>query len=192
MALESKLVFCGPMGAGKTTAIRAISEIPPISTEVVNTDFSESAKEETTVALDYGELTLDTGQKLLLYGTPGQRRFEFMWPVVARGALGIVILLDQTRPDPRDDLEGFLDAFETQILDGRVVVVVGRLQHGVDAALRAYRELLGQRGMFAPVMPADVRRRDDVLKVLTVLFHQIEACSSTDDDTLLSDLLATG
>ncbi len=192
MAIESKLVFCGPMGAGKTTAIRAISEIPPISTDVINTDFSESAKDETTVALDYGELTLEDGQKLLLYGTPGQRRFEFMWPLVARGALGIVILLDQSRPDPHGDLEGFLDAFETQIVDGRVVVAVGRLQQGVDAALQAYRELLGRRGLFAPVMPADVRRRDEVLRVLRVLFHQIEACSAGDEDTLLSDLLAAG
>jgi hypothetical protein len=113
-----------------------------------------------------------------------------MWPVIARGALGIVILLDQSRPDPQQDLASFLDAFEPQIVDGRVVVAVGRLGHGIDATLQSYRELLGRRGLFAPVMPADVRRREDVLAVLRVLFHQVEACAEADEDHLLSDLLA--
>lgn len=158
-----------------------------------STPTSRSRKQdETTVALDYGELTLEDGQKLLLYGTPGQRRFEFMWSLVARGALGIVVLIDPSRPDPLADLDGFLDAFQAQIADGRVVAAIGRLHHPIDASLQSYRERLGRRGMFAPVMPADVRRREDVLHVLRVLFHQIEACASVDEDALLSDLLATG
>ncbi|WP_245391541.1 GTP-binding protein [Thioflexithrix psekupsensis] len=76
---EIKIVFTGSMGAGKTTAIAAISEIPVINTDVRATDPTTlQRKATTTVAMDYGELTLEDGQKLRLYGTPGQLRFEYM------------------------------------------------------------------------------------------------------------------
>jgi len=171
---EIKLLFAGPMGAGKTTAIRAISEIEPISTEVENTDFTESDKAETTVAMDYGELTLDTGHKLRLYGSPGQRRFEFMWPLLAEGALGVVVLLDNSRPDPLADLDDFLTAFGSQIGTGRIVVAVGRLHSHPHPSLDDYLNAVASRGQFLPVIDADVRRRDDVIGVLDVLFEQIQ------------------
>jgi len=172
---EIKLLFAGPMGAGKTTAIRAISQIEPIHTEVANTDFSESGKAETTVALDYGELVLDNGHTLRLYGSPGQRRFEFMWPLLAEGALGVVVLLDNSRPDPLDDLQVFLDAFARQIGAGRVVVAVGRLDTHPQPGLDDYVEAIAARGEFLPVLDVDVRRRADVTGLLDVLFDQIEA-----------------
>jgi signal recognition particle receptor subunit beta len=172
---EIKLLFAGPMGAGKTTAIRAISEIEPISTEVANTDLDESDKAETTVAMDYGELTLDTGHIVHLYGSPGQRRFEFMWPLLAEGALGVLVLLDNSRPDPLADLSGFLDAFAAQIDGGRVVIAVGRLDTHAHPSLDDYVEAIAARGQFLPVVDVDVRRRDDVLALLDVLFSQIEA-----------------
>lgn len=175
---EIKLLFAGPMGAGKTTAIRAISEIEPISTEVANTDFDECNKAETTVAMDYGELTLDTGHVVHLYGSPGQRRFEFMWPLLAQGALGVIVLLDNSRPDPLADLSGFLDAFAAQIDGGRIVVAVGRLDTHAQPSLDAYIDAIAARGQFLPVLDADVRRREDVLGVLDVLFSQIETAGS--------------
>lgn len=172
---EIKLLFAGPMGAGKTTAIRAISEIEPISTEVANTDQVESSKAETTVAMDYGELTLDTGDKLRLYGSPGQKRFEFMWPLLAEGALGVVVLLDNSRADPLADLHDFLAAFDPQIGAGRVVIAVGRLASHPRPSLDDYLAAVSQRGQFLPVVDADVRRRDDVIGVLEVLFEQLNA-----------------
>ncbi|MCQ4164660.1 GTP-binding protein [Tahibacter harae] len=176
---EIKLLFAGPMGAGKTTAIRAISEIEPISTEVENTDFSESDKAETTVAMDYGELTLDSGDKLRLYGSPGQKRFEFMWPLLAQGALGVVVLLDNSRPEPLADLEDFLSAFSGLIEAGRVVVAVGRLETHPQPGLDDYLASVSRRGQFLPVIGADVRRRDDVVGMLELLFEQIESTAST-------------
>ncbi len=172
---EIKLLFAGPMGAGKTTAIRAISQIEPISTEVANTDFSESGKAETTVALDYGELALDNGHTLRLYGSPGQRRFEFMWPLLAEGALGVVVLLDNSRADPLADLNLFLDAFARQIGAGRVVVAVGRLDSHPQPGLDDYVAAVAARGEFLPVLEVDVRRRADVTGLLDVLFDQIES-----------------
>jgi signal recognition particle receptor subunit beta len=177
---EIKLLFAGPMGAGKTTAIRAISEIDPISTEVANSDLDECNKAETTVAMDYGELTLDTGHVVHLYGSPGQRRFEFMWPLLAEGALGVVVLLDNARPDPLADLSIFLDAFVAQIDHGRLVVAVGRLDTHARPSLDDYVDAIAARGQFLPVVNADVRRRDDVLGVLDVLFSQIEATGRGD------------
>lgn len=171
---EIKLLFAGPMGAGKTTAIRAISEVEPIATEVANTDLVESSKDETTVAMDYGELTLDSGEKLRLYGSPGQRRFDFMWRLLADGALGVIVLLDNSRPDPLDDLQHFVTAFEPMILAGRVVIAPGRLDTHPEPSLDDYMARLDALGHFLPVVPVDVRRRDDVLRVLDVLFEQIE------------------
>ncbi|HVJ62570.1 MAG TPA: ATP/GTP-binding protein, partial [Tahibacter sp.] len=142
---EVKLLFAGPMGAGKTTAIRAISQIEPISTEVENTDFSESTKAETTVAMDYGEITLDTGDKLRLYGSPGQKRFEFMWPLLARDALGVVVLIDNSRSDPLADLDDYLSAFTPQIGAGRVVVAVGRLDTHPQPTLDDYIDAVSRR-----------------------------------------------
>lgn len=171
---DVKLLFAGPMGAGKTTAIRTISEVEPIATEVANTDLSESSKLETTVAMDYGELTLDTGDKLRLYGSPGQRRFDFMWRLLADGALGVIVLLDNSRDDPLDDLDHFVAAFATMIAAGRVVIAPGRLETHPSPSLDDYLAHLDTLGHFLPVVPADVRRRDDVLRVLDVLFEQIE------------------
>ena len=177
---EVKLLFAGPMGAGKTTAIRAISQIEPINTEVENTDFSESSKAETTVAMDYGELTLDTGDKLRLYGSPGQKRFEFMWPLLARDALGVIVLIDNSRPDPLADLNDYLSAFTQQIGVGRVVVAVGRLDTHPKPSLDDYIDAVSRRGQFLPVVGADVRRREDVVGVLDILFEQIESLDNGD------------
>ena len=127
-----KIVFTGPMGAGKTTAIGMLSEMPPISTE---THSSESDKAGTTAAFDYGEYRLADGTLVRLFGTPGQLRFDFMWEVLAQGAIGIVILLDDRRPDPVADALNFLSEFPMQAAIGATVVGLGRF--GTGAALEA-------------------------------------------------------
>jgi signal recognition particle receptor subunit beta len=170
-----KLLFVGSMGAGKTTAISRVSDIPPISTDVTNSSRAEHEKSTTTVALDYGECLLPDGNKLLLYGAPGQERFRFMWRIVARGVVGIVFLVDNSRPDPLGDLSGFLDAF-ADLLDHTVAVVgVGRTSEHPAPAMEAYYDLLQARGLPLPVFAVDVREREDVLLLLDCLFHQIEA-----------------
>ena len=178
-----KLVFAGSMGAGKTTAIRAISEIEPISTEVANTDRSEFDKDETTVAMDYGEVTLRSGEKLGLYGTPGQLRFDFMWQIVATGALGIVVLVDNSRPDPLSDLTRYLSVFRSHAQSGAIVVAIGRMETHPTPSLADYSQHLEDLQLIIPMMPADVRSREDVIEVLEVLFHQIEATDNHAPDS---------
>ena len=83
----NKLVFVGSMGAGKTTAVRAISDVEPVSTEMPMSSDAMGDKVETTVALDYSSIELDDGELLHVYGVPGQRYLDFMWPMVCEGAL---------------------------------------------------------------------------------------------------------
>lgn len=173
---EYKILFVGSMGAGKTTAIAAISEIPPASTDVLNSDRAGFDKSHTTVAMDYGEITLDGGDKLRLYGTPGQARFDFMWTIVGAGALGVILLIDHGRPDPVADLKDYAKRFAPMIRRACGVVAVGRLpEHEASAAVADYHQALAELELAIPVFSVDVRRRADVLLLLEALLGQIEA-----------------
>lgn len=77
---QHKIVFAGTMGAGKTEAIRSLSDVPILQTEAFNTDQNTHQKLQTTVGIDYGEIVLENGTTVGLYGTPGQSRFDFLWP----------------------------------------------------------------------------------------------------------------
>lgn len=177
MAREFKLLFAGAMGAGKTTAIRAISDVPPVNTEAENLDKARHGKAETTVGLDYGEALLDGGEKLRLYGLPGQERFDFMWKILCQGALGVVLLADNGQPDPVAALDPYLGAFAELARGGAMVVGVGRLADG-PARIADYAAALRARGLRLPVFAVDVRRREDVLLLLEALLQQIEACET--------------
>jgi hypothetical protein len=172
---EHKIVICGPMGVGKTTAIAAVSERPPILTEVRNLDTGSHAKASTTVAMDYGEVTLDGGDRLRLYGTPGQDRFDFMWRVVARDALGIVVLADNSRADPLADTRRYLDVFADAIGKSCGVIGVTRGSEHPNPGVADYAALAAEFELALPVFSVDPRSRRDVLLLLDILFHQIEA-----------------
>lgn len=170
---DHKIIFTGTTGAGKTTAIGAISEVPPVSTDVRNTDASV-AKATTTAGLDYGELTLDNGETLRLYGTPGQQRFDFMWKILARGALGVVILIDNSRDDPLADLGMYLDGFKQLIDHAACVVGVGRMDQHAHPDLEQFAARLQSHGVLCPVLPVDVRDRTQVTQLLDMLLLQLE------------------
>lgn len=171
---EYKIVFTGTMGAGKTTAIAAISETAPVVTDVTNTD-SSLAKSATTVGLDFGQLTLDNGDRLRLFGTPGQSRFDFMWRILAQNALGVIILIDNSRPDPLADLDMYLDGFAQELARMPCTVGVGRTQNHPSPALDDFSLRLERRGLVLPVLPVDVRQKDDVAMLIDTLLAQVEA-----------------
>lgn len=175
---QYKLVFTGTMGAGKTTAITAISQIAPVRTDVVSSEAVLAGKPTTTAAMDYGEVTLAQGDVLRLYGTPGQVRFNFMWKILAEGALGVIVLVDNRRPDPLADLREYLQAFSEVVGKSRAVVGICRRDTHPQPDLDAFYAVTAELGLQAPVISVDVRKREDVLLLLDILFHQIEAAES--------------
>ncbi len=171
--IEHKILFTGTMGAGKTTAIQAVSEIPPVTTDVLNSDLT-LGKEKTTVALDYGEVSLGRGERLKLYGTPGQERFSFMWKILAEGALGLVILIDHSRPDPLADLAVYLGNFKKLIRNTGCVIGISKMDGSKAPTLESFIDVLQQNDLVCPVIPVDVREKQQVLWVLDLLLTQLE------------------
>src|SRR3978361_815138 len=127
-----KVVVTGPFAAGKTTLIRTISEITVLSTERGVTDTTRKRKAETTVAMDFGRITIDRDLVLYLFGTPGQDRFDFMWEILSEGMLGYVLLIGAARPDSIGEAASILSAFRAM---AHVPFVVGyNRADGLDEA----------------------------------------------------------
>lgn len=106
-----KMVVTGPFSAGKTEFISSISEIDVVSTERRISDATSRMKKETTVAMDFGRITVDEDLVLYLFGTPGQKRFDFMWEILSEGMLGFVVLVDSVRPETFREARRILDIF---------------------------------------------------------------------------------
>src|SRR3990170_972873 len=124
-----KVVVTGPFSAGKTTLIRTISEITVLSTERGITDSTRSRKAETTVAMDFGRITIDRDLVLYLFGTPGQDRFDFMWEILGEGMIGYLLLVDVSREESVQEAAGILEAFRRM---ARVPFVVGLNRASAD------------------------------------------------------------
>lgn len=174
-APELKVVFTGPMGAGKTTAIRGISQGQTLSTEVPISQGAQGDKRSTTVGLDYGECALGEGLVLKLFGTPGQERFRFMWDILARGAFGVVVLTDNSQGDPLAQTLHYLQAFAPHLPARRMVVGVGRLDSPGSPGLDEHCAHLARHGFAqVPVIDADARRAEDMRVLLSVLVSMVE------------------
>jgi uncharacterized protein len=106
-----KMVISGAVNAGKTEFIKSISEIEVVSTERRATDDTKLIKKETTVAMDFGRIAISEDLVLHLFGTPGQKRFDFMWEILSEGMLGLIILVDSTRPETFRETNRIIDFF---------------------------------------------------------------------------------
>ncbi|HSG25665.1 MAG TPA: ATP/GTP-binding protein [Anaerolineales bacterium] len=106
-----KMVVTGPFNSGKTEFIQTVSEIDVVSTERRITSAAEKVKESTTVAMDFGRITVDDELVLYLFGTPGQKRFDFMWEILSEGMLGFIVMVDSTRPETFREARGILETF---------------------------------------------------------------------------------
>ncbi|MDP3010368.1 MAG: ATP/GTP-binding protein [Methylococcales bacterium] len=171
---QYKIIFTGPVGAGKTTAINSISDLPPIKTDAAASDMTKSKKSATTVAMDYGVMNLPGGEKLHLYGTPGQERFDFMWDILVTRGIGLVLLLDNTRADPFVDMKFFLDAFDKFIGDTAVAVGVTQMDVSAKPTIEDYQIQLGGMGLKLPVFAVDARVRNDVSILIQSLLYSLD------------------
>ena len=168
-----KIVFGGGMGSGKSQAILSLSEIPVFSTEALNTDEVAHFKMQTTVGIDYGEITINEHLKIGLYGTPGQQRFSFMWPAIAKGALGIVILVDHSAANPLADLQTYIDSFAGG-MDRIVIIGVTHVDIADNRSLSIYRDFLRKSKCNYPIYAVDTRRREDVLLLIETIIVSLE------------------
>lgn len=164
-----KIVVTGPFGAGKTTFIRTISDSGVLSTERTTAEVGPVGKTQTTVAMDFGRLTVDRDLALSLFGTPGQGRFEFMWEILGAGMLGFIVLLDATRPEPANEAEGLLTTFR-RISSAPFVVAMNRADALTPAAESGVRRALALEPA-VPVVGCDATDRASVKSVLLTLLH---------------------
>jgi hypothetical protein len=169
-----KIVIAGGFGVGKTTAVASISEIAPLTTEEAMTavaagidDIGDvTTKTTTTVAMDFGCITLDESLKLYLFGTPGQDRFGFMWDDLALGALGALVIVDSRR---LEDCYPAIDYFEQ--LDLPFVVAVNRFDGQITLDLDAIRWAL-DIDEDTPVITFDARDRRSVRDALLAVLDR--------------------
>jgi small GTP-binding protein len=106
-----KMVVTGPFNAGKTEFIQTVSEIDVVSTERKISSEAERIKDATTVAMDFGRITVDDTLVLYLFGTPGQKRFDFMWEILSEGMLGFIVMVDSARPETFREARSILETF---------------------------------------------------------------------------------
>lgn len=169
-----KLVFAGPVGAGKSTAIQSLSDIEVVRTEANASDDVKLMKKTTTVAMDYGLMKLPSGDQVRLYGTPGQKRFDFMWDILTENALGLVLMLRGSAPDPVADLRTYVTEFREFIDRTALVVGVTHTDQGGWQARQLIAQELVNMGLPPVAMDTDARNREHMATLIKSLIYGID------------------
>ena len=167
----TKIVVTGPFNAGKTTFIRTISEITVLSTERSVTGDEGARGDRTTVAMDFGRITVAPDLALYLFGTPGQERFEFMWDILAEGMLGFVLMVDAAREDSMEEARRIRAHF-AELADVPFIVAINKAEGDEPALIAEVRGALDLPDA-VPVVVVDARERDDVKLALSTFLRSV-------------------
>ncbi|MEC4748237.1 ATP/GTP-binding protein [Methylomicrobium sp. Wu6] len=172
---ELKIIVVGSVGSGKSTSIRTISEIPVAGTEASASERQAlHRKETTTVAMEYGIVHIE-GAKLHLYGTPGQRRFDFMGSLLCKGASGMMVMIDNGGDNPMEELDYYLKFHGHFLKDKPAVIGVTHYDDTrTDTGLIDYHNYCISKNFNIPVMRLDAREKDHVERTMRRLLTEIE------------------
>ncbi len=171
---QYKIIFSGPVGAGKTTAIQSLSDVPPVKTDATASDMTKKRKPSTTVAMDYGVMKLEDGETIHLYGTPGQERFDFMWEILTTGGLGLILLLDNTRADPFQDMRFFLDSFGSFISNTSVAIGITQMDLSSKPSIDDYHKQLKELDLKPAIFSVDARVKNDISLLVQALLFSLD------------------
>ncbi len=166
-----KMVITGPFSSGKTEFIGTISEIDVVSTERKISSSAEKIKESTTVAMDFGRITVDEDLVLYLFGTPGQRRFDFMWDILSQGMLGFVVMVDSTKPETFREAKRILETFESYA--ATPYVVAANKQDQEDAWDPEDLRIILRLRSDVKILPCVAVEKESVKNVLLELLYSI-------------------
>lgn len=166
-----KMVVTGPFSAGKTEFIQTVSEIDVVATEARISSEAERIKDRTTVAMDFGRITIDEDLVLYLFGTPGQRRFDFMWEILSEGMLGFVVLVDSTRPETFREARSILNTFRAYA--GTPYVVAANKQDFEDAWSPEDLRIALRIAPDVKTLPCVATEKESVKTVLLELLYSI-------------------
>ncbi len=155
-----KIIFTGSIDAGKSTAIHTISAIGDINT---------ATAEKITSTMDYGQLYLANNEKIDLYGTLGERRFEFMSATLCQGALGLIILINNTHKNPLNEVDYYLNLNADFLTKNPAVIAVTHYDEVNTPSVENYQTYLQQRGYTWPVVSADARDKKDIATLINAL-----------------------
>lgn len=169
-----KIIFTGPVGAGKTTAITSISDVDTIQTEEVATDITKQMKDNTTVALDYGSIILKDQTKIHLYGTPGQKRFDFMWDILTTGGIGLLLLIDGSDIKALEHLKFFINSFKNFIAETSVVVGITKQEEKKHYDIEEYQSALDGGQPVIPIFEIDARNKKDIALMVETLLYTLD------------------
>jgi small GTP-binding protein len=167
-----KMVVTGPFSSGKTEFIRSISEIDVVSTERgISSDNEREQKDATTVAMDFGRITVDDDLVLYLFGTPGQRRFDFMWEILAEGMLGFIVMVDSAKPETFREAKSILETFRAYA--PTPYVVAANKQDHPDAWEPEDLRIALRIEPDVKLLPCIAKERDSVKNILLELLYTI-------------------
>lgn len=179
--MEWSVLFMGPVGAGKSMAVQALSDIKALDTDERATDGTAALKQNTTICMDVGVLELGSGDRVRLIGAPGQDRFDFMWDILLVQARAVILLIDHSRASRLEDLDHFMDRLGERLVGRHLPLAIGITHVDLQPArsLSSYRRRLRERNdsfpaCVVPVFPADPRKKKDLQTLVLSVAAMLE------------------